>query len=473
VVTISPALERVIRKVGEPTSPAYQNLRAVFEESPVLMQQMNDAVAQGHLENFALMPPSENAGASYDPQTRTVNLKRGNLVDQDGRDALTFLIGHEIQHGINRQQTRQGLEEFDNNVRRVLESGQPIHDYSAAFERMLEINRRDEASAHIAGWNALVSRARHINPAANLADLGNLARDVGYLNDFIERKEVAGRMQFAAKDGFTINADLSITPNSRNVDAAAKHYFDKEPENTWLGHHGNSDYANYYAAALVSSVCQYEMLNPSLSGDVQLDMHGLGLQEKLLEQNGISLGTASARCAYFDTRTPSVAAHFDHTLDSHEHTPIYGLPAPSQLSQGLNQRSAAVQLDHPAHSDHKLFGQAQAGVHLLDAKVGRTPDQKSDQLAAALAVAARTNGINRIDHVVLSTDASKVFAVEGALDSALKRIASVPTVEALNTPVAQSTQTWEQVSELSRQRVQDQALDHPQTMQRQAMATRL
>lgn len=466
-------LDRVIGEVGNSTSAAHRNLRAVIEESPALTRQMNEAVAGGHLKHFSLMAASENAGASYSPETQTINMKHGDLSEVERRDLLTFLMGHEVQHGINRDRTRFGLEQFDREARLVLESGQPLHDYSPTLEQMLSINRNDEASAHIAGWNALVSRVKRRNPEAQLSDIGKLAGEVGYINDFVESEQIEGRKHFSAKAGFTLNADLSITPNKHNIEAAGRHYFDKEPQDTRLGHHGNSDYANYYAAALVSSVCQYELLNPRLAGDVQLDMRGLGLQEKLLEQNGISLGTASARCAYFDTQAPSIAAHFDHTAESHEHMPVYGLPAPSRLSQGLNQRSEAVQLDHPAHPDHKLFGQAQAGVHLLDAKVGRTPDQKSDQLAAALVVAARTNGINRIDHVVLSTDASKVFAVEGALDSALKRIASIPTVEALSTPIALSTQAWQQASELNRQQVQDRALDHPQTTQREARAMRL
>src|SRR5207245_11660899 len=106
--------------------------------------------------------------------------------------------------------------------------------------------------------------------------------------------------------------------------------------------------------------------------------------------------------------------------------------------------------------------------------VRRTPDQHSDQLASALVVAARTNGMNRIDHVVLSTDTSKVFAVQGPLDSALKRIASVPTVEALNTPIAQSTQAWEQASERIQQQIQDRVRDQQHTaIQRQGPVIRL
>ena len=210
------------------------------------------------------------------------------------------------------------------------------------------------------------------------------------------------------------------------------------------------------------------MLNPALAGKLQLDMRGLKLDEKLLEQNGIWLGAPAARCPYQDTRAPHVAEHFDHTADSHQHVPIHGLPTPRQLQ--LTQLS---QLDHPEHPAHKLFSEAQAGVHLLDAKVGRTPDRQSDRLASALVVAARTHGINRIDHVVLSTDASKVFAVQGALDSALKRIAGVPTVESLNTPISQSTQAWEQAMERDQQQVQERTLEQPLTMLRQARAMSL
>ena len=137
----------------------------------------------------------------------------------------------------------------------------------------------------------------------------------------------------------------------------------------------------------------------------------------------------------------------------------------AQSSQALDRvihQKALEPLQHnhqpmqqPAHADHALFMQAQSGVHQLDAKAGRTPDQRSDNLAAALVVAARNDGMSRIDHVSLSTDAARVFAVQGALSSPFKQIASVLTVESLNTPVAQSTLAWdraiEQVASQSRE----------------------
>jgi len=336
---------------------------------------------------------------------------------------------------------------------------------------MLTVNRDDEARAHIAGWNALVSRLHQANPNAELRHIGEVSTRVEYVSDFVQLEDVAGHTRFAMKAGLTLNSDLSITPNARNIEAAGTHYFDKVPDHARLGPHGNSDYTNYYATNLVSSVCQYEMLNPALAGKLHLDMHGLKLQEKLLEQNGISLGGPDVRCTYYHASSPAIENHFDHTANSHRHVPIHGLPEPMRLAPDLNQTMPAAQITEPDHPGHALFKQAQAGVHQLDARVGRTPDHRSDQLAAALAAAAGAQGMDHIDHVALSTDASKVFAMQGTLNSPFKQIASVPTVESLDTSIAQSTHAWERASAEGREQAQDPVLQ--QTHQRQEPAMRL
>jgi len=136
--------------------------------------------------------------------------------------------------------------------------------------------------------------------------------------------------------------------------------------------------------------------------------------------------------------------------------------------------TAAPQLDQPDHADHALFRQAQGGVHKLDAEVGRTPDERSDQLAACLVVAARNDGMNCIDHVALSTDMSRVFAVQGALDSPFKKIASVPTVESLNTPIVQSTQVLDRVMQpKAPEQAPEQAPQHAHQPQPAAPAMRM
>jgi putative chitinase len=97
-------------------------------------------------------------------------------------------------------------------------------------------------------------------------------------------------------------------------------------------------------------------------------------------------------------------------------------------------------LNHASHPDHALFRQARDAVHRLDTEHKREPDQHSENLAAALTVAARHQGMQRIDHVALSTDAARTYAVQGDPQSPHKQVAEVATQQATATSVEQSTQ---------------------------------
>lgn len=102
-------------------------------------------------------------------------------------------------------------------------------------------------------------------------------------------------------------------------------------------------------------------------------------------------------------------------------------------------------LDHTAHPDHPLYQQTRDAVHRLDAEHHRTPDQHSDNLAAALVVAARHDGMQAVNHVVLSNDAARTFGVQGELNSSFKQVTQVETAQASNTPIEQSSAAWQSV----------------------------
>ena len=120
---------------------------------------------------------------------------------------------------------------------------------------------------------------------------------------------------------------------------------------------------------------------------------------------------------------------------------IHTLTHPSEWHHA--RPDGAGQLDQPGHPDHALFQQARDAVHALDASRQRASDQHSDNLSGALVVAARKAGLERIDHVVLSEDGSRAYAVQGELNSPFKRMAELPTQEAVNTPVQSSSAQWE------------------------------
>ncbi len=112
---------------------------------------------------------------------------------------------------------------------------------------------------------------------------------------------------------------------------------------------------------------------------------------------------------------------------------------PARREAEPQQPPAPTRIDQPGHPGHSLFKDAQRGVHELDAKVGRTPDLGSDQLAAALALKMQAAGGNRIDAVVMSDNAANTFAVQGRLDDAAHLRVVVPTMVAMTTPIGRSS----------------------------------
>lgn len=128
-------------------------------------------------------------------------------------------------------------------------------------------------------------------------------------------------------------------------------------------------------------------------------------------------------------------------VDRMVHKPL-GASAPHMKPAPRSSRP--LQLDNTAHPDHAMYLQARTGVHKLDAEQQRTSDQRSDQLAAALVVAAVQKGLDSIDKVQLTIDADHVFASQSNKLLWGPSMAGVPTVQALNTPIEQSSKAWEQ-----------------------------
>lgn len=302
--------------------------------------------------------------------------------------------------------------------------------------------------AEISGWNATVSAARldaqkNHAPPPTLEDI--YKRHPARMDDFIHVDRSQLPVKYSMRSNLTLNADLTMPSTPANIEGMGKNYFDRS---STLGHNGNSSYASYYGAWAVGLAVQYERHYGNGQAPMALDLKSLHLDPNIMAQNGISLGPNQSAMPYLDTSTqPPTPRNFRHSATSH----VYQPAVPD---------SAPVTLDHVDHPDHVLFRQTQDAVHRLDAQHGRVPDWQSENLAGALTVAARDQGLKSVDHVVLSADSSKAYAVEGQLDSPHKRIAETSTQQAVNTPIEQSSITWlahaERTQQASHQQVASQ-----------------
>lgn len=114
---------------------------------------------------------------------------------------------------------------------------------------------------------------------------------------------------------------------------------------------------------------------------------------------------------------------------------------PTQTTISVPNLAPERLINDRAHPENALFQQALSGVHQLDAQQGRKSDVHSEQLAAALTVAAHRDGLKQIDHVQLSADSKHAFAIEGDPKALSHRQTSVATLDALNTSIEKSSQT--------------------------------
>lgn len=462
--TLNPQALALLAQFGQQpglTPDQYANLQKAINSSPPLIDQINGAVAAGHLLKFELLPVGTNAGGTYNPATKAIALPAAMLTTPSplpfDMGEPVFVLGHELQHGFNRIQTQQAYDRSAKEMEAVAKSPAPVHDYTSVIERRIAQNRHDEASAEIAGFNAIVGHVKSTNPKATIADIYE-ANDTR-IADFITKSNTTPPT-YTLKPNLSLNPDLTLSATPANIEAMGKNYFDKPATSSLIGHHGNSDYANYYAASAIGLAVQYENAYARPYNGAQprmvVDMQKLGLSEKLLEENGIFLGQGqpAPRPYYDSSKTPHALHHFDHTQQTHTHVPI----APSD----------------PVHPDHAMLQQIRDHVRELDRTHGREFDQRSEQLSHSLLTLAKDNGLSRVDHVLLSRpgpalkSGENVFVVQGDPCDPLMLRADMKTDVAVQTPVAESERQLEVVNQrLAQEQVQDRIL----AQQREQQAT--
>ncbi len=186
------------------------------------------------------------------------------------------------------------------------------------------------------------------------------------------------------------------------------------------------------------------------------NLSNLAKSARLIGELSPSFGESAARHGMGDTVIPSL----DFELIKQEaaarqlveqHQRIQHPSDGRQASLNAEPTSLVVGINDPRNADYTLFKGAQTGVHALDVAHNRTPDLHSDQLAGALASKAKQGGLASIEHVVLSTDRTCVFAVDTQdTTSVHRKLAQVDIAEGRQQPLSVST---EQVAEVNRQQV--------------------
>lgn len=451
------------------------NLQSTLNSSPILAEQVKEAVRQGHLQHFSLMDGRMAAGATYDGedanprdqspkginlppeslQARSAANPRGRFDAQD----MTFVLGHEIQHGFNDARSDQARADFLKAIDQQARVRHPVHDYSDELRDYIQAGRDDEAAAQVAGWNALLSRERQTQPNVSGMDLMLSTRN-SRVSDFVEFDPVTNRA--VALTGVTFEANGTLGQTRANIAAMGQHYFDR-PSHLYaqpgdrpvgIGEHKpqpSADYPNYYGTWALEQIVAAEdranVIHAGVRPVIAIDMAGLGLKEDLIEKEGLDLGASKASRQYLDTsQTPATLGRFDHTQDGsvnplhdHQHVPVVHHPPPAPAPERLSP-------EQPGHPDHTLLQTLRDGVRRLDTDAGKGWDAFSDRLAASALAMAKANGFSADDDPQLEFNRSTPTLASGELLHLYRRgpgasvdpaanHAVMRTIDALATPV--------------------------------------
>lgn len=388
------------------------NLQFTINGSPALAAEMKRAATtidptdrndRMLLENFAPLSGTV-AGGTYNGDTKTMSLPPSVLARApagfqrfDSPD-MTFVLGHETQHAFNHPDKLAACRAFDTAARAIATDNSPVNDYTAPVGQLISDGRDDEAKAQLAGWNALVSYRQQAIPNATLTDMMTLNNS--RVHDFVT-PDPANQRQAQARPGLSFNPDSSLSATPANIVTQAQYYFDKPPigttglpshQTTGIGHHGDSDYRNYYGAGAVSRAIHFERNYAhavhGVAPQMQLDLSQLKLREDLLERNGITLPPSNATTPqpYLNTGTnPPTAGLFQHTAASHQHiSPIPPFPLEdSPASPALTASPTRSPTDLDTH-DRALLEKIRDSVRGIDQQIGKPWDEQSERISASL-----------------------------------------------------------------------------------------
>ncbi|MGO1072143.1 XVIPCD domain-containing protein [Lysobacter sp. CA199] len=421
-------------RYADPSNPAatlpvtqdmLNNLQGTINGSPALAAEVKRAATmrdpgdvttptRNHLENFGFIS-GISAGGTYDGPDKTMRLPAARLqsppAGQYDATDMSFVLGHEIEHGFNYPRSRQANNALHTGAQAVAAQPGVVHDYTGTIRTFIQDSRNDEAEAEIAGWNAALSRLKQTNPSANLADMLNTGNP--RMLDFVERDPATNTVRaLVAPPGqpqLTFNADGTITATADNVAAMGRQYFDRPPVTPGpavpgqrplaVGERGSSDYPNYYGAHAIEVAIQAERTHaaahPGVTHRMTVNMAGLNLSENLLEREGINIRTNPATPQpYYDSgQTPPALHHFNHTQNGsvnpahdHQHVPI--MPAPDAAHSPTTSSS----LDALSPNDRAMHARIREGI------AASVPDEAVTRAVQA----AKLQGIERPEQIASS-----------------------------------------------------------------------
>jgi hypothetical protein len=280
---------------GGKDSQAYQALSEALINSPELASSINKGILSGDINGFA--PTSQpGIGGQFDPTTKyiqiPINSSTGKLADGISFGTMVFVMGHEMQHSYNAPSVWAAYNRFTNEVDNLAKNDL-VQDYTLQLLAIQKVHANDEATAQIAGWNAVVSQ---VNAVPGNHVYGEYRYAAQAYSDFFLTPTGA------ALPGLAFNSDFSLGYSESNITAEGELFFYNP--NVKIGF---SDYPNYYGSQELSYIASAEGY-----AEISLDMNALRFDAFIIKNYNL-LGLASGQSFKITDLHSLVGYTFDNT----------------------------------------------------------------------------------------------------------------------------------------------------------------
>ncbi|GJI91105.1 hypothetical protein [Duganella hordei] len=345
IVLQQPTLDKMISfaatVTGGENSQAYQALLNSLLSSSELAEAVNGGIVSGEINGFS--PTSVvGVGGQFDPSSKTilipVNQNTGELSNGMTFGTMVFVMAHEVRHSVNAESTLEAFNQFHNSAD-YLASFDGVQDYTATLLAIQKAHATDEATAQIAGWNAVVSEVNS-TPGVHLYSEYRMAAG-GYGDYFM----TAGG---AAMPGLAFNSNYTIQFSESNIDAERELYFYNPNVKV-----GSSNYPNYYGAKELSYIASKELYDR-----VAIDMDVLRFDPFVIKNNNLLGLTAGQSIDIVDLHTGT-----EYTFDSTSAGQQLGVARPIIIPSGheterltYNEFNVVTNVEHDWQKDDGSSG---------------------------------------------------------------------------------------------------------------------
>ncbi|WP_425481498.1 calcium-binding protein, partial [Luteimonas suaedae] len=312
-------------KQGAEAREAVRLIKMAISSSEFLAIRLEDAIQRGYLKTLEIKDHAD-ALATYNERDFKISLDPSIFIGGDGDSniaRLVFVLSHETNHAHARNPASADTH-FDEFVSQVWKKVNTLddNDYTSIIKTYLDSRRGIEASATIAGWNAL--RDWYRNGSGGSIDA---AKFYGELHKIIPNCFVPTTSGFVPKSFIQVNADFSISVTESNKEAFGICYYDQQANTA--GDDRVADAVTTLGYIIQSELSTHRDYDPAT---LIVDLAAIGLTYQQLLQQKLFFGHGLDPFVIKDTSSGSV---IDRTVTS------YG-PWKTEYERKLAERQAEL-----------------------------------------------------------------------------------------------------------------------------------